>query len=150
MAKEVFIPNWYIDRKSEAKGKKIKVILSILTLLNILIGIYVLNLFTKVEGISKDEYAKKNYQINNIGNDEPVKQRMIVIKKYKEVTEYFEENHLNYNNLFMSKSNFEINMQVKNYEEYINAIKCIEKKYSIKNLTVLSKDKKEYIFKVMF
>lgn len=150
MAKEVFIPNWYIDRKSKLKGKRMKIILSILILLNILIGIYVLNLFTKVEGISKDEYAKKNYQINNIGNDEPVKQRMIVIKKYKEVTEYFEENHLNYNNLFMSKSNFEINMQVKNYEEYINAIKCIEKKYSIKNLTVLSKDKKEYIFKVMF
>jgi len=150
MAKEVFIPNWYIDRKTQVKSKKIKGVIGILILLNMLIGIYILNISTKIRGISKDISQEKNSHMNNISNDESVKQQGLIIEKYKEITEYFEKNNLNYNNLFMNKDDLEIDIQVKNYGEYINVIKCIEKKYSIKNLVLLTKNEEEYTFKVIF
>lgn len=150
MAKEVFIPNWYIDRKTQVKSKKVKGVIGILILLNILIGIYILNISTKIRGISKDISQEKNSQMNSISNDESVKQQGLIIEKYKEITEYFEKNNLNYNNLFMNKDDLELDIQVKNYGEYINVIKCIEKKYSIKNLVLLTKNEEEYTFKVTF
>lgn len=150
MAKEVFIPNWYIDRKVQAKSKKIKGVIGIIILLNILIGIYIVNISATIRGISKDISQEKNNQRNSISNDESVKQQGLIIEKYKEVTEYFEKNNLNYNNLFMNKDDLELDIQVKNYEEYINVIKCIEKKYSIKNLAILTKNEEEYTFKVIF
>ena len=150
MAKEIFIPNWYIDRKTQVKSKKIKGVIGILILLNMLIGIYILNISTKIRGISKDIIQEKNSQMNSISNDESVKQHGLIIEKYKEITEYFEKNNLNYNNLFMNKDDLELDIQVKNYGEYINVIKCIEKKYSIKNLVLLTKNEEEYTFKVIF
>lgn len=150
MAKEVFIPNWYIDRKTQVKNKKIKGVIGILILLNILIGIYILNISTKIRGISKDISQRKDSQIGIISNNESAKQQGLIIEKYKEITEYFEKNNLNYNNLFMNKDDLELDIQVKSYGEYINVIKCIENKYSIKNLVLLTKNEEEYTFKVIF
>jgi cell division protein FtsL len=149
MGKEVFIPNWYIDRKKAVKSKKIKVVLSILILLNVLISIYILNISSKIRGISKEISHQKNNPKDTSINNEPIKHQVRNIEKYKEITDYFEKNNLNFNNLSMNEGKFELDIEVKNHEEYIDVIKCIEKHYSIKYLTLLNKSKKEYIFKVI-
>lgn len=150
MAKESFIPNWYIDRKKQAKIKKIKVVLCILILLNILISIYIINIATKMRDLSKDISQKKNNPGKSISKKEPVKEQMLVIDKYKEIVDFFEKNNFHYSNLCMNKGDFELDIQVKNHEEYIKVIKCMEKHYSLKYLTLLSENKTEYKFKVIF
>jgi cell division protein FtsL len=149
MAKEFFIPNWYIDRKNKTRDKIIKVVLGILISLIILMSICILNIYTKIKIISK-EINQENNQSNIVSSSEPVKQGLLAIEKYKEIIDYFEKNNLNYNNLLMDKGSFQLDIKVKDHEEYINVIKCIEKQYSIKHLTLLSKSKKDYEFKVIF
>ena len=49
----------------------------------------------------------------------------------------------------ITKDNLEIDIEVKNYEEYISAIRCIENQYSIKQLVPNIKCEGKFEFKVI-
>ena len=77
----------------------------------------------------------------------------MIIEKYNVLVNFFKDNNLNYKEIIITDDNLKIGMEikieVKNYEEYTQAIRCIENKYSIKKLTPNIKDKGKFNFKVI-
>jgi len=145
MTKKTFIPNWYVDKKSQIRNKKIKMCIMVTSIVNIFLLSFILNISNKINNIEK-ERGNGN---NNISIVETVKQDIITIEKYKELSNFFEKNDLSYKNIIITKGNLEIDIEVKNYDEYIHVISCIENCYSIKTLTPNIKNEGDFNFKVI-
>ena len=149
MIKKTFIPNWYIDKKNKIRNKKIKVCSMVILIVNIFLFCFILNISNKIK-IIDGENANENKKSNsNISVVETAKKNIITIEKYKELSNFFEENKLSYKNVLITKDNLEIDMEVKSHEEYINVIRCIENQYSIKKLTPNIKNEENFNFKVI-
>lgn len=145
MVSKTFIPNWYLDKKSEIRNKKIEKYILLASVVNIFLLSFILNISNKI----------KNYE-QGIGNEnnsisivETVKQDIINIETYKELSDFFQQNNLTYKNIVITKGNLEMDIEVKSYEEYIEVIRCIENHYSIKKLTPNIKDNEKFNFKVI-
>lgn len=145
MASKTFIPNWYSDKKSEIKNKKIKIFIILVSVVNIFLLSFILNISNKIKNLELGT-DKEN---NNISIVETVKQDIITIETYKELSDFFQKNNLTYKNIVISKDNLEMDVEVKSYEEYIEVIRCIENHYSIKTLTPNIKHDENFNFKVI-
>lgn len=145
MVKKTFIPNWYLDKKSQIKNKKIKICIMVASIINIILLSFILNISNKMRNMHQDN-GNENKKVSIV---ETVKHDIITIEKYKELSSFFEKNNLCYKNMLITKDNLEIDIEVKNYEEYIHVIRCIENHYSIKTLTPNIKNEGNYSFKVI-
>ena len=148
MMKNTFIPNWYVDKRDKTKMKKIKICLIVFLVVNIILLGFILNIASKTN--NKD--GEIINQTKNIVVVE-VKDDTMIIEKYNVLVNFFKDNNLNYKEIIITDDNLKIGMEikieVKNYEEYTQAIRCIENKYSIKKLTPNIKDKGKFNFKVI-
>ena len=145
MVKKTFIPNWYEDRKSGTANKKVKVYIKIALIVNIILIILILNISNEI-GNAEREIGEENKTINVI---ETANKDAIIIEKYKELSKFFEDNDFSYRNINITKDNLEVDIEVNNYEEYINVIRRIEEHYSIKKLTPYIKNEGDFNFKVI-
>lgn len=140
MAKKTFIPNWYLHKKSVNLNKKIRICSTAVLLANIILFSFILNISSKTKNIEKILPDKNSSGILNNGEIiKPAKLDIIAIEKYKELSSFFDENNISYKKLLINKSNLQIDMEVKSYDEYINFIRYIESEYSIKKLTPIIK-----------
>ncbi|MBU3091542.1 hypothetical protein K2F40_00605 [Clostridium sp. CM028] len=146
MVKRTFIPNWYIDKKDKIRNKKIKVCIIVTLIANIFLLFLILNISNKIK-IIEQEQVKENK--NNISVVEAAETDIITREKYKELSDFFGENKFSYKNIIITKAGLEIDIEVKSYEEYVNVIRYIENKYSIKNLTPNNKEEGTFNFKVI-
>jgi len=144
MEKKTFIPNWYIDKKIQGKNKKNRICIIVISMVNIILLSYVLSNLNKMQNIEKKVVNEKS----NIIIEETVKPNIIVIEKHKELSNFFQANNLSYKNMTITKDNLEIDIEVKDYEEYIYVIRCIENHYSIKQLVPNIKSEGKFDFKV--
>jgi|GEM_PF-1620491 len=151
MIKKTFIPNWYADKKNQIRNKKTKICIIILLIINILLLSLILNTYNKIKNIDGEiSNQKKNINVEkNVKIVKTTVQDITAIEKYKELSNFFDENNLNYKNIIITKGNLEIDMEAKDYEEYIVVIKCMENHYSIKKLTPNIKDEGNFNFKVI-
>ena len=136
MIKKTFIPNWYIEKKDKTRNKKIKVCIIVTLIANVFLLLFILNISNKIKIIDQEQVSKNK---NNISVLETVEPDIITREKYKELSDFFEENKFNYKNIIITKAGLEIDIEVKSYEEYVNVIRCIENQYSIKNLTQIGR-----------
>ena len=146
MIKRTFIPNWYIDKKDIIRNKKIKVCIIITLITNIFLLLFILNISNKIKVIEQEQVKEKKNSISVVETADP---DIITREKYKELSDFFEENKFSYKNIIITKAGLEIDIEVKSYEEYVNVIRYIENKYSIKNLTPNNKDEGNFNFKVI-
>ncbi|MGH4125677.1 MAG: hypothetical protein ACREV6_22425 [Clostridium sp.] len=145
MVKKTFIPNWYEDRKSGIWNKKVKLCTKIVLIVNIILMSLILNISNEIKN-AEGEKAGENKTINVI---ETRKKDTVIIEKYKGLSKFFEDNNFSYQNINITKDNLEIDIEVNNYEEYINVIRQIEEHYSIKKLTPNIKKEGNFNFKVI-
>lgn len=145
MGNKTFIPNWYEDRKSEIWSKKVKLYIKIVLIVNIILMSLILNISNEINNSEGDIGGG----ITTISVIETVKKDTIIIEKYSELSKFFEDNNFSYKNINITKDNLEIDIQVNNYEEYINVIRRIEEHYSIKKLTPNIKNEGNFNFKVI-
>ena len=145
MMKKSFIPNWYQDKKSKIINTKVKLCIKVVTIINIILISLILNISKDIKN-TQGELSGEN---NTNGVIETVKKSTIIIEKYKELSDFFEKNNFIYKNVIITKDNLEIDIEVNNYEEYIQVIKLIEVHYSIKKLTPNIKNERNYSFKVI-
>jgi hypothetical protein len=145
MAKKTFIPNWYIDKKNQGKNKKNKISIIVISMVNIVLLSFILSNLNKMKNIEQKVGCEKS----NVIIEEKVKPDIIVIEKHKELSNFFEANNLSYKNMSITKDNLEIDIEVKNYEEYIYVIRCIENHYSIKQLVPNIRSEGEFDFKII-
>ncbi|MBZ9608399.1 hypothetical protein G9F73_011325 [Clostridium estertheticum] len=148
MVKRTFIPNWYIDKKDKIRNKKIKVCIIATLIANIFLLFLILNISNKIKIIEQEQEQVKENK-NNISVVEAAETDIITREKYKELSDFFGENKFSYKNIIITKAGLEIDIEVKSYEEYVNVIRYIENKYSIKNLTPNNKDEGDFNFKVI-
>ncbi|MBX4259143.1 hypothetical protein KTC96_12480 [Clostridium estertheticum] len=144
MRKNTFIPNWYIDKKNKTKMKIIKMGIMLFFILDIILLGLILNLTNKTGNIKEKSISTQK----NSGIELRTKQDTIIIEKYNKLNNFFKENGLNYKDITITDNNFEMNIEVKNYEEYIKVISCIENKYHVKKLTPSIKDKDKFTFNI--
>ncbi|MCB2355365.1 hypothetical protein [Clostridium estertheticum] len=144
MRKNTFIPNWYIDKKNKTKMKIIKMGNMIFFILDIILLGLILNLTNKTGNIKGKSISTQNNSCIELRT----KQDTIIIEKYNKLNNFFKENGLNYKDITIADNNFEMNIEVKNYEEYIKVISCIENKYHVKKLTPSIKDKDKFTFNI--
>ncbi|MBU3074090.1 hypothetical protein [Clostridium estertheticum] len=144
MRKNTFIPNWYIDKKNKTKMKIIKIGIMIFFILDIILLGLILNLTNKTRNIEAESISTQK----NSGIEIRTKQDTIIIEKYNKLNNFFKENGLKYKDIKITDNNFEMNIEVKNYEEYIKVISCIENKYHVKKLTPNIKDKDKFTFNI--
>jgi len=155
--KKTFVPNWYIDKKNHIRNKKIKIYILIIFIINILLLSAILNTSNKIKNIEgeisnqkKNSIVAKNIiDAENVRGIEMIKHDITTIEKYKEFSNFFVENNINYKNIIITKGNLEVDMEVKTYEEYLGVIKCLENHFSIKKLTPNNKDEGNFNFKVI-
>jgi hypothetical protein len=145
MAKKTFIPNWYIDKKSEEKNKKNKIYIIVTSMVNIVLISLIVSNLNKMKNIEQKFIGEKS----NVIVERNIKPDIIVIEKHKELSNFFEINNLSYKNMSITKENLEIDIEVKDYEEYIYVIRCLENKYSIKQLVPNVKSEGKFDFKVI-
>ncbi|HEY5589147.1 MAG TPA: hypothetical protein VIK86_09360 [Candidatus Paceibacterota bacterium] len=131
MMKKKFIPNWYEDRQIGIVNKKIKLYIKIVLLVNIILLSFIINISNEIKNTDR-KIGTKNKTISII---KAGKKDASIIDKYKELSKFFEDNNVSYKNIIITKDNFEIDIVVNNYDEYINVIRNIEEHYSIKKLT---------------
>lgn len=146
MAKKTFIPNWYIDRKNQGKSKTIKIYIILILIINIVLLGFIINNSNKTKNI---DHEIGNEKINHNSIMETLKPDIITIEKYRELNSFFEVNNLSYKEMYITKDNIEIDIEVKSYEDYIYVIRCIEEQYSIKRLAPNIKNEREIDFKVV-
>lgn len=145
MVKKTFIPNWYIDKKNKSKSKKQKIYIILISIINIILLSFMLRSSKEIKN-TVGQFGNEN---NNATIVETVKPDVTAIEKYKEFSDFFEENNLTYKSMIITKGNLEIDIEVKNYEEYIHVIRCIENHYSIKRLDPNNENKGNFDFKVI-
>lgn len=145
MVKKTFIPNWYEDRKNGVWNKKIKFCIKMALVVNIILMSIILNITSKINSRER-ELGGGNKTINA---SEAFKKDTSIIEKFKELSKFFEDNNFNYKNINITKDNFEIDMEVNDYEEYINVVRRMEEHYSIKKLTPNIKSEGKFNFKVI-
>ena len=73
----------------------------------------------------------------------------VIIEKFNNINNFFKGNNVNYKDITITDNNLEINIEVKDYTEYIKVISCIENKYTIKRLTPNIKVKGKLIFNII-
>lgn len=131
MIKKPFFPNWYLDKKNIIRDKKIKICIMVVLLVNILLSAIILNVSKKINVVEMQLPVE-----NNSSNDimENSVQDTFTVEKYKQISDFLKQSNLTYTNIIISKSNLEMDIEVKSYEEYIDVIKCIENEYTIKKL----------------
>ncbi|HEY8892487.1 MAG TPA: hypothetical protein VIM70_19815 [Clostridium sp.] len=145
MIKETFIPNWYLDEKNKIKNKKIKIISMIILIINI----FLLSCILNISNNTKDRDTN-TYNVNNkISEKKNVKRDIVIIEKYKELSDFLSKNNLSYKNIILTKDNLEIDIEIKSYEEFNDAIRSIENHYSIIKLTPNIKNEGKFNFKVI-
>ena len=147
MKNNTFIPNWYIDKRNMIINKKNKICIFFLLIINILLLTLILNISNKAR-IAEEKWRNESNSIDIIEVSQPNKESIITLDKYKNISKFFEENNLTYKNIVITKESLEINIEVKDYEEYIQVIKCIEDHYSIKKLTPKINSKENLNFEV--
>ncbi|MGH4138014.1 hypothetical protein [Clostridium sp.] len=145
MKKKTFIPSWYEDKKNEIIYKRTKTCIMIIIIANIILFGFILNISHRADSIQVYNASKNN----NIGVLSTDIVDIVTIEKYKELSSFLEVNNLNFKNINISKKSLEIDMEVKSYDEYIIAIRCIENHYSIKELTPSNKNGEKYNFKII-
>ncbi len=150
MARETFIPNWYIEKKSTIRNKKIKICIMVVLILNIILLSLIINNSNKIGAIDQPSINGVNNRIIETSNlSDSINQDIVAIEKYKEFSNFFNENKFTYKNILITKSNLEIDIEVESYEDYLYIIRRIENKYSIKKLTPYSKSNENFNFKVI-
>ncbi|MBU3161383.1 hypothetical protein KPL37_16870 [Clostridium frigoris] len=123
---------------------RIKMVVAVVFIVDIILLGVILNMINKTGNIdAKFISPQKNIGIVTTKHD-------VIIEKYNKINEFFKENGLNYKDITITDNNFEMNIEAKNYEEYIKVISCIENKYTIKKLTPNIKDKGKFIFNIKF
>ena len=150
MMRKTFIPNWYVDEKNQIRNKKIKICIVVATFLNIFLISFIFNTSNKLKNINDEtsNQKKKSSVEEKIKIKGKIKQN-IITEKYKELSNFFEENNLSYMNIIITESNLEIDIGAKSYEEYIKQVRCIENHYSIKDLIPNTKNEGDFNFKVI-
>ncbi|MBU3180142.1 hypothetical protein [Clostridium psychrophilum] len=151
MMKNTFIPNWYIDKKNKIGNKKIKICIMVTIILNIVLLSLIFNTYHGVSSI-KGKIAHQKMNINvpkGVKGTEVVKKDTTSIELYSKLSKFLVQNNLNCKNIIITKTNLEMEIEVKSYDEYIVAIECIENNYSIKKLTSNNKNKGNFNFEVI-
>jgi hypothetical protein len=148
MKNNTFIPNWYIDKRNINRNKKNKICIFILLIINMLLLAFILNI-SNMTKVAEETQRSENNRSDIIEVSPPNEQSKITLDKYKDLSSFFEENNLIYKNIVITKESLEINIEVKNYEEYIQVIKSIENRYSIKKLTPKINSKENLNFEVV-
>ena len=148
MKNKTFIPNWYIDKRNIKRNKKNKICIFILLIINTLLLTFILNISNKTK-IAEEMRENENNSIDIIEVSQENEQSIITLDRYKDISKFFEKNNLTYKNIVITKASLEINIEVKDYEEYIQVIKCIENYYSIKKLTPKINSKESHNFEVI-
>lgn len=145
MINNTFIPNWYIDKKNKSKIKKIKICVMVLLIINIILLVGIVNMINKRSNLDKKTISqqKRGDIVMTTKHD------TIILEKYNIINNFFIGNNLNYKDITITDNNFEINIEVKDYVEYIKAISCIENKYIIKKLIPNIKDKGKFNFNII-
>ncbi|MFT5874028.1 MAG: hypothetical protein ACI8WT_002988 [Clostridium sp.] len=150
MRKKTFIPNWYLDKKILLRNKKIKNCIIAVSIVNIFLLSFILNVSNKIKSTNiKNSSENIISAVKTIKIAEIVKKDIIIIEKYKEFSDFFEDNNLSYKNITITEEKLEIDIEVENYEEYINVIKRIEEHYSINKLIPNIKNEGNFNFKVI-
>lgn len=128
MEKKTFTPNWYLDRKNKIKNKKIKICIIVVLSVNIFLTATIVKIPKKTIILDKSSPVINN---NILQTD---KQDTFTIEKYKQISDFLMENNLTYNNIIITVSSLEVDIEVSSYAQYIYVIRCIENEYSIKKL----------------
>ncbi len=145
MAKKTFIPNWYVDRKNEIINEKIKICIIMVLIINIFLLSFIVNISNKTKSIQQ-QISNEN---NSISTLDTVKKDVVTIEKYKQLNNFFKENNMNYKKVIITKDNFEVEIEVESYEEYVNVIRCIENQYLIKKLIPCGENEGNFNLKLM-
>lgn len=145
MINNTFIPNWYIDKKNKSKIKKIKICIIVFLIIDIILLVSILNFLNKRSNIDEKviSQSKRSDIVMTTKHD------TIIIEKYNNINNFLIGNNLSYKDITITDNNFEINIEVKDYAEYIKVISCIENKYTIKKLTPNIKDKGKFNFNII-
>ena len=146
MMRKTFIPNWYIDQKKELQNKKIKICIAVTLILNVVLMSLIFNTSNKLKNINDRTTNPKNEIKENV---EVLKKNSITTDKYKELSDFSEQNNLDFINIIITEIEVEIEIGAKSYDEYIMVVRCLEDNYLIKKLVPNTKNEGEYNFKVI-
>jgi len=146
MMRKTFIPNWYIDQKKELQNKKIKVCIVVILVLNVVLMSIIFSSSSKLKNINASASNPQNVIKEKV---EGVKQSGVIIEKYKEISDFSDQNNINFVNIIITEFEMEIEINALSYDEYITIVKRLEKKYLIKKLVPNTENKEGYNFTVI-
>ena len=146
MMRKTFIPNWYIDQKKELQNKKIKICIAVTLILNVVLMSLIFNTSNKLKNINDRATNPQNEIKENV---EVLKKSSITTDKYKELSDFSEQNNLDFINIIITELEVEIEIGAESYDEYIMVVRCLEDNYLIKKLVPNTKNEGEYNFKVI-
>ncbi|OFI07582.1 hypothetical protein CLOACE_01860 [Clostridium acetireducens DSM 10703] len=145
-----FLPKWYIKKKINLYNKKLKLFIIIVFLINIFLCCVLIKNINNLNYLNKQ--IKKQFEINdNLKNKkENNNKKTTAINNFENFYNGMYKN-LNCKRIFIKDDSIELEIYLKNKEDYIGVIQYIElnKKYKILNLTALTKEEEYFKFNIL-
>lgn len=143
MKKNRFISSGYIN----VREKKVESIIKLVTI--ILYVILILNLFFLKINIDKiDNYEMHKKENKGLIKTES-KKEIVAIEKFNDLTKNLNLDNFHIKFININEDSIELEIFIEGKKNYINAVKTIENKYSIKYLSPIIYEKEKKYFKVV-
>ncbi|WP_291579656.1 hypothetical protein [Clostridium sp. UBA6640] len=142
MKKSRFISSGYIS----VREKKVESIIKLVTI--ILYIILILNLFFLKANMNKiDSYEMHRKENKSLVKKEN-KKEIVAIEKFNDLTKNLNLDNFHIKFININEDSIELEIFIEDKKNYINTVKIIENKYSIKYLSPIIYEEEEKYFKV--
>ncbi|ARC85245.1 hypothetical protein U732_1564 [Clostridium argentinense CDC 2741] len=143
MKKNRFISSEYIN----VREKKVESIIKLVTI--ILYVILILNLFfLKINMDKIDSYEMHKKENKSLIKKES-KKEIVAIEKFNDLTKNLNLDNFHIKFININEDSIELEIFIEGKKNYINVVKTIENKYSIKYLSPIIYEKEKKYFKVV-
>jgi len=143
MKKNRFISSGYIN----VREKKVESIIKLVTI--ILYVILILNLFFLKINMNKIDSYEMHKKENKSLIKKESKKEIVAIEKFNDLTKNLNLDNFHIKFININEDSIELEIFIEGKKNYINAVKTIENKYSIKYLSPIIYEKEKRYFKVV-
>ncbi len=143
MKKNRFISSGYISVREKKIDNTIKLVSIILYV------ILILNLFFLKINMDKIHSYEMHKKENKSLIEKEIKREIVAIEKFNDLTKNLNLDSFHIKFININEDSIELEIFIEDKKHYINAVKIIENKYSIKYLSPIIYEKEKKYFKVV-
>ncbi len=143
MKKNRFISSGYISAREKKIDNTIKLVSIILYV------ILILNLFFLKINMDKIHSYEMHKKENKSLIEKEIKREIVAIEKFNDLTKNLNLDSFHIKFININEDSIELEIFIEDKKHYINAVKIIENKYSIKYLSPIIYEKEKKYFKVV-